>query len=83
MFLEGIKATLTTDVAFKDGFYESPPTAGLKALGRVWAGWAMSQPFYFEEVIFCYTASCCLMSRMRVLKCHKRVYPAAKVACAE
>ena len=28
----------------------SPPDAGLRALGRVWAGWALSQQFYRDEL---------------------------------
>ena len=48
-FLEGMRAVLTADPAWRDGDYEAPPTAGLKALGRAWAPWPPSQGFYREE----------------------------------
>ena len=48
MFLEGVKAALQADCAFNDGDYSSPPVKGLKAFGRVYAGWAYSQTFYRE-----------------------------------
>ena len=46
VFLEGAKAALLADAAYNDGDYEQVPETGLKALGRVWAGWALSQAFY-------------------------------------
>ena len=46
VFLEGVKAALTADAAFADGDYRSPPVLGLKAFGRVYAGWAFSQAFF-------------------------------------
>ena len=48
VFLEGVKAALTADDAWQGGWYESPPTKGLRAMGRVYAGWAVSQAFYRE-----------------------------------
>jgi homoserine O-acetyltransferase len=48
VFLEGIKAALCADSNWDDGNYTSPPVAGLKAFGRVYAGWAFSQTFYRE-----------------------------------
>ncbi|MEX3011896.1 alpha/beta fold hydrolase [Hoeflea sp. TYP-13] len=48
VFLEGVKAALCADAAFNSGDYETPPVAGLKAFGRVYAGWAFSQTFYRE-----------------------------------
>lgn len=48
VFLEGVKAALTADAAWQNGCYRQPPTAGLKAFGRVYAGWAYSQAFYRE-----------------------------------
>ncbi len=48
VFLEGVKAALTADPAFRDGNYDEPPSRGLRAIGRVWAGWAVSQAFYRE-----------------------------------
>ncbi len=50
VFLEGVKAALTADAAFKGGWYGEPPTTGLRAFARVYAGWALSQAFYREHV---------------------------------
>ena len=49
VFLEGAKAALTADAAFADGWYKEPPNKGLRAFGRVYAGWGLSQAFYREE----------------------------------
>ncbi len=48
VFLEGVKAALCADQSWNEGNYNSPPIAGLKAFGRVYAGWAFSQTFYRE-----------------------------------
>lgn len=48
VFLEGVKAALQADPTWNDGDYQSPPERGLKAFGRVYAGWAFSQAFYRE-----------------------------------
>ena len=50
VFLEGVKAALTADAAFEGGWYDGPPTTGLRAMARVYAGWALSQAFYRERV---------------------------------
>ena len=50
VFLEGVKSALTADDAWAGGWYEKPPTKGLRAMGRVYAGWAVSQAFYREQV---------------------------------
>ena len=50
VFLEGVKAALTADAAFAGGDYTAPPAAGLRAFGRVYAGWAYSQTFYRERL---------------------------------
>mgnify|MGYP002712989675 CR=1 FL=1 len=50
VFLEGVKAALTADPAYRDGRFVDKPTAGLRAMGRVYAGWAMSHEFYREEI---------------------------------
>jgi homoserine O-acetyltransferase len=50
VFLEGVKAGLITDAAFEDGWYDSPPKKGLRAVGRVYSGWGLSQPFYQQEL---------------------------------
>lgn len=56
VFLEGVKAALCADQNWQAGDYQSPPEAGLKAFGRVYAGWAFSQTFYrlglFRELGF-------------------------------
>jgi homoserine O-acetyltransferase len=46
VFLEGMRAALTADAAYADGDYRDPPRRGLRAIGRAWAGWALSQAFY-------------------------------------
>ena len=48
VFLEGMRAALTADVAWAQGDYTEPPRRGLRAIGRAWAGWALSQAFYRE-----------------------------------
>jgi homoserine O-acetyltransferase len=50
VFLEGVKSALTADPAFVDGRFAAKPAAGLRAMGRVYAGWAMSHAFYRDEV---------------------------------
>lgn len=50
VFLEGVKAALTADDAWKDGWYDKNPTKGLRSLARVYAGWGFSQPFYKQEL---------------------------------
>ena len=49
VFLEGVKAALTADPAWQDGWFATPPTRGFHAMGRVYAGWGLSQAFYREE----------------------------------
>ena len=50
VFLEGVKAALIADKNWDNGNYKSPPIVGLKAFGRVYAGWAFSQDFFREEL---------------------------------
>lgn len=50
VFLEGVRATLTADPNWRDGYFAEPPVRGLRAMGRVYAGWALSQSFYREEL---------------------------------
>jgi homoserine O-acetyltransferase len=50
VFLEGVKAALQADAVYNNGDYSSPPVKGLKAFGRVYAGWAFSQTFYREQM---------------------------------
>lgn len=46
VFLEGVRAALTADAAFRGGRYATPPVTGLEAFGRVYAGWAYSRDFF-------------------------------------
>jgi len=48
VFLDGVKSALAADSVFAGGRYTAPPREGLKAFGRVYAGWAYSQTFYRE-----------------------------------
>lgn len=50
VFLEGVKATLTADAHYQDGRFVGFPERGLRAMGRVYAGWGMSQTFYRDEL---------------------------------
>lgn len=50
VFLEGVKAALTADDAFNDGWYHEKPAKGLRAMARVYAGWGFSQAFYRERL---------------------------------
>ena len=50
VFLEGVKAALTADKNWKKGKYTKQPVEGLKAFGRVYAGWAFSQSFFREKL---------------------------------
>ncbi len=50
VFLEGVKAALTADEAWRGGWYGEQPTKGLRAMARVYAGWGFSQAFYWKEV---------------------------------
>lgn len=45
VFLEGIKAALTTDCLWQDNWFAAPPVRGLKAFGRGYAGWGLSPLF--------------------------------------
>lgn len=46
VFLEGVKAALCADPVWNGGNYDTQPVEGLRAFGRVYAGWAFSQTFY-------------------------------------
>ena len=50
VFLEGVKAALTADQKWNKGNYKKQPVEGLKAFGRVYAGWAFSQDFYRDKL---------------------------------
>ena len=49
VFLEGVKAALCADQNWNGGDYSTKPVAGLKAFGRVYAGWAFSQTWFRER----------------------------------
>ncbi|MGI4859893.1 MAG: alpha/beta fold hydrolase [Janthinobacterium lividum] len=50
VFLEGARAALTGDRAFQDNHFVAPPERGYRAMGRVYAGWALSHGFYRDEL---------------------------------
>lgn len=50
VFIEGVASALTADPAWRDGVFTEKPLRGFRAMGRLYAGWAMSQTFYREEV---------------------------------
>src|SRR5258708_7740567 len=50
VFLEGLRATLRLDAAWMQGNYDSPPSAGIRAFARVYAGWGFSQPYYKQAL---------------------------------
>jgi homoserine O-acetyltransferase len=50
VFLEGVKAALTADAGWNNGWYTEKPAKGLRAMARVYAGWGFSQAFYREEL---------------------------------
>ena len=50
VFLEGVKAALTADAAWENGWYKAKPEKGLRAMARVYAGWGFSQAFYREQL---------------------------------
>ena len=49
VFLEGLRAALTTDPAWNGTCFITKPERGLRAFGRIYAGWALSQAFYREQ----------------------------------
>lgn len=49
VFLEAVKAAIRTDADWRGGWYTEKPHGGLRAVGRVYAGWGLSQAFYREE----------------------------------
>lgn len=50
VFLEGVRAALTGDPNWQGDHFTDHPKRGLRAMGRVYAGWAMSQAFYREKL---------------------------------
>lgn len=50
VFIEGVAHALMADAAYRDGVFTDRPVRGLRAMGRVYAGWALSQTFYRQEM---------------------------------
>ncbi len=50
VFIDGVSHALMADSAYRDGAFTEKPVRGFKAMGRVYAGWALSQTFYREEL---------------------------------
>ncbi|MFT5511096.1 MAG: homoserine O-acetyltransferase [Hyphomicrobiaceae bacterium] len=50
VFLEGIRAVLTADAAWQGDRFVERPIRALRAFSRIYAGWAVSQAFYREEL---------------------------------
>lgn len=50
VFLGSLRAALTADPAWDGERFLTKPERGLRAFGRVYAGWALSQSFYRERV---------------------------------
>lgn len=50
VFLASLKAALTLDPHWNGGDYRQKPVGGLKAFGRIYAGWAFSQAFYRQRI---------------------------------
>jgi homoserine O-acetyltransferase len=50
VFIEGVRAALTADPAYRDGRFVGAPVTGIRAMGRVYAGWATSHAFYRDEL---------------------------------
>jgi homoserine O-acetyltransferase len=46
VFLEGMRSTICLDPVWSLEEGRTPPLRGLRALGRAWAGWALSQAWY-------------------------------------
>lgn len=46
VFLEGMRSALCADPGWDGAGDPAPPERGLRAIGRAWAGWALSQAWY-------------------------------------
>jgi homoserine O-acetyltransferase len=49
VFLEGMRSALCADPIWSSDGGATPPLVGLRALGRAWAGWALSQAWYRRQ----------------------------------
>jgi homoserine O-acetyltransferase len=52
VFLEGLRGALCADPAWQGDRFIARPERGLRAFARVYAGWALSQAFYREQVYY-------------------------------
>lgn len=50
VFINGIRSVLTADQNYRNGRFTERPVAALRAFARCYAGWALSQAFYREEL---------------------------------
>ena len=50
VFIEGFTGGLRADAAWNSGHYADPPSKGVRAMARVYAGWGLSQAWYREEL---------------------------------
>ena len=50
VFLEGVRTALQADPSWDGSRYTARPDRGLRAMGRIYAGWALSQTFYRREM---------------------------------
>ncbi|MFK7963073.1 MAG: alpha/beta fold hydrolase [Burkholderiaceae bacterium] len=50
VFIDGVRHALMADPAYHDGLFTSRPDRGFRAMGRIYAGWALSQTFYRKEM---------------------------------
>ncbi|MBO2460031.1 alpha/beta fold hydrolase [Actinomadura violacea] len=49
LWIGGLRAALTADPAFAQGWYDTPPDPWLRTFGRVFAPWGFSQQWHREE----------------------------------
>lgn len=50
VFIQGVEAALQADPTWQGGRFVAKPERGLRAMGRIYAGWALSQAFYRAEL---------------------------------
>ena len=50
VFIDGVRPALAAAAAYRDGVFTERPVRGFRAMGRVYAGWALSQTFYRDEL---------------------------------
>jgi len=50
VFLEALKGAIELDPDWRGGRYETPPERALRLFGRIYAGWGLSQQFYWRRM---------------------------------